>query len=145
MLQLKCITLPYFPFSTKVYNSHKKNTIKCVSWNCALWNDEAITLPFEINKFFSWHLFPYLTGNVNLNFTDKYYIIVLSFDFCLFLINITLEKHCIFCKLYTCVYEVNLVKVLQLLCNSKLYKYIMLCWITKSDNCKFKWVTKFKK
>lgn len=30
----------------------------------------AVILPLEVHKLSSWHLFPYLTGNISLEFVD---------------------------------------------------------------------------
>lgn len=88
----------------------------------------VIILFFEVYKFFFWYFFLYLIGNISLEFTDINFIIFLRFDFCLFFVSNDFEKiKFIFCRLYVCVYESNLYKVLELFCDIKLYEYIRLC------------------
>lgn len=95
----------------------------------------AINLPLEVHKFSSWHLRPYLTDDVSIEFTDTNPITFSSFYFCWFSVNNDFEKiKDIFCRLYTCIYESNPCKVLGLFYDTKLPEYIMLCWVTGSDH-----------
>lgn len=41
----------------------------------------AIILPLEAHKLSSWYLFPYLTGNISLEFTDAILTIIFKFLF----------------------------------------------------------------
>lgn len=83
MLDFKCITLPHLLYSTNFYNSNNTYN-KCVSENCTLRNDDGHYSPLEVHEFSSWHLFPYLTGNINLQFTDTNPIIFLFSFSCIF-------------------------------------------------------------
>ena len=43
----------------------------------------AVILPLEVHKLSCWHLFPYLTGNISLEFADTHLTLIFKFLFLL--------------------------------------------------------------
>ena len=114
LLKLKYMTVPNFPFSTKVYNSNKNAIKACLlKFYFVKWWQSYSAL--EVHKLSCWHLFPYLTGNISLEFADTNFTLIFKFLFLFILCEHWFWKiKDIFCRFCTHIdiYELKLSKVL---------------------------------